>query len=233
VAFGTKGAAGAPAADRKPPLPLFGFDLPPAPPEPGPPPGREEDEHPRRTGEIAPRLGFALPICHGNGGGLGLCDSTGPGRGVGLHALWRVAPYIALGVEGNLARFGIDADAAMAQSTWLGAVVRGYFLERGFLDPYVQTGLGRGSIDTAYDAAGVEVRVGGSGLSTMAGAGLDFWISSHVKAGPQIAYYWTLLGDMRACWGGVCSVSSVGSIGAVASSASIGLTAAVTLGREM
>jgi hypothetical protein len=222
-------------AERDPHTPFLRMDLPPLPPDLGPPPGREEDEHPRRAWEIAPRVGVALPLCHGNAAGQARCDSTGTGEGLGLHALWRVAPYVALGVEGNLLRFGIDADraAGSARSSWVGAVIRGYFLERGWLDPYAQTGFGRGAVDSTYDGSGAMVRVGGSGPATMVGAGLDFWISSHVKAGPAIAYYWTFLGDMRACLGPVCSVTSVGAVGAVASSASISLTVAVTLGREM
>jgi hypothetical protein len=232
-----KSAAATPTADaeRVPQTPRWRLDLPPAPPDPGPPPDREEDEHPRRAWEISPRLGFALPLCHGYAAGQGRCDSTGTGTGMGAGALWRIAPYVALGLEGGLSRFGIDAGVAAgsARSSWVGAVVRGYFLERGFLDPYAQTGFGRGSFDTAYNEGGVEVRLGGSGPATMVGAGLDFWISSHVKAGPAIAYYWAFIGDMRSCSGPVCSVTSVRSAGAVASSASISLTVAVTLGREM
>jgi hypothetical protein len=132
-------------------------------------------------------------------------------------------------------QLAIDAGAAggFTRSSWIGAVVRGYFLERGFLDPYVQTGLGRGSLDVAYDADGVEMRLGGSGLATMVAAGIDFWFSSNVKAGPSIGYYWTFLGDVHACAGPACSTYSVGSTGAASSSASISLTMAVMLGREM
>jgi hypothetical protein len=154
---------------------------------------------------------------------------------MGIAALWRLAPYVAVGVEADVSRFGINGDvgAGWTQSSWLGAAVRGYFLDRGFLDPYVEAGIGRGSIDTGYDTSVLAVRVGGSGLATMVGAGLDFWISSHVKAGPQIAYVWTFLGDVHACAGPVCSATSVGSTGAASSSASIGVTIAATLGREM
>jgi hypothetical protein len=229
LAYPAKSATGAPRGAT------LRFDLPPAPPEPSPAPEREPDEHARRSWEIAPRLGLVMPLCRGDQTGLARCESTGSGDGLGLHALWRVAPYVALGVQGDFARFTIDADTAegSARSIWVGAAVRGYFLERGFLDPYAETGFGRGSVDTIYDVGGTLVSVHGSGAATMVGAGLDFWISSRVKVGPAIAYYWTFLGDVRVCSGAVCSTSNVGSTGAVASHANFSVALSLALGPEM
>jgi len=233
LALAALAAAPRARAERQTQRPVFLFDLPPEPPVPSPPPGRDQQERPRRAGELVARLGFALPVCHGDASGLSRCDSTETGEGLGLGALWRVAPHVALGLEGSVARFGIDAASGWARSSWVGAVVRGYFLDRGWLDPYVQTGLGRGSIDTAYDDGAAEVRLSAAGLGTMVGAGLDFWISGHVKAGPAVFYHWTFFGDGRACAGGVCSAASVATTGAVASSISLSLVLSAAIGPEM
>ena len=206
---------------------------PPAPPEPSPPPRREEEEFPRRAWELAPRLGLAVPLCRGDATGEGRCDQTTTGSAVGAGLLWRIAPYVALGVEADLSSFHLDAAEGSSRSTWVGAVVRGYFLDRGWLDPWVQTGFGRGSIDTAWNGGNLEARFSGSGPATMAQAGLDFWISDHLKLGPAFAYYWTLLRDLRACSGPTCAVSSVGSTGAVGSYATVSIALAIALGREM
>jgi hypothetical protein len=237
LALGSAQAAAA-QPDRaapEPQTPRFRVDLPPAPPDRGPPPGPEPDELARRQWEVSGGLGVALPVCHGDPMGISGCWGTAPGGGLGLGALWRVAPYVAVGVEGSLSRFSVAAggDAGWARSSWLGTVVRGYFLEHGLLDPYVQAGLGRGSIDTTYEQGGVATRVGGAGLSTMVGAGLDFWLSRGVKLGPEIAYRWTFVRDVRACTASMCSVYAVDTAGAAASSASVGVSVAVLLGPEM
>jgi hypothetical protein len=214
--------------------------LPPAPLPPPEAPAPEAEEFARRPWEAFPAVGVSSPFCRGDSFGLGRCADTASGLSMGLGFAYRVTPYVALGVEGGASRFHFDpalrdgpASGASSRSNWLGAVVRGYFLERGRLDPYVQAGFGRGAVNTTYVAQGVDVEVSGAGAATMVGAGLDVWVLPYFKVGPALVYRWAFFHELRVCQAGGCAGTTVGDGGAVGSDVGLRLVGTFALGREM
>jgi hypothetical protein len=209
------------------------LDAPPPTPPPLPPdPAGEPDEHPRRTWELLPQVGAGTPFCRGNALGPGSCTAAGAGAAFGVGALYRLSPYVALGVDLNVASFRLDgslANRAYSQTNWFGLLVRGYFAEHGLLDPYVEMGLGRG----AAESGDADLRVTSAGPSTMAGAGVDFWVLPYLRIGPAASYRWTWLSSVDICSAGRCATASVADGGAVGSYATLSFVATLALGQEM
>jgi hypothetical protein len=216
--------------DTPPPAPL-------APPE-GPAP--EAEEFARRPWEIAPAIGASSPFCHGETLGIGRCGDTSSGSGAGLAFTFRITPYVGLGVAARASRFrfepslgGGEQAAAASASQWIGAFVRGYFLDRGRLDPYVEVGFGRGAVSTTYGTQAGELEIGGAGPATMIGAGLDMWVLPALKLGPSLAYRWAFLSELRVCQAGACGTYAVADGGAPASDVEVSLVGTFAFGREM
>jgi hypothetical protein len=213
------------------------LDAPPPAPAPFPPaPAHEADEYPRRTWEGFPELGVGAPFCRGDSFGLGHCGDSGSGTALGVGALYRVSPYVGLGLEASFAGFGLAIDgrgASYSRASWVGLLVRGYFLDRGSADPYVEAGLGRGSSSAGYGEGASTVSIDASGPSALAGAGVDFWLGSNLRMGPALTYRWTLLTDVRACTGSSCETTSVSVPGAVGSFLTLSFVATLAFGREM
>jgi len=134
------------AAPSAPLPPRFAYlDVPPPsltelPPEPT----REGDEYPRRAWEGFPSGGGGVPFCRGSAFGVGHCGDATTGATVGAGLLYRVSPYVAIGIDASFARFTsrstTTGTAPYSHASWIGLLVRGYFLDRGMLDPYVETG---------------------------------------------------------------------------------------------
>jgi hypothetical protein len=228
------------AGRRSREVPGAGFSFldapPPAPPSLPPPPARESDEYPRRAWEGFPEVGLSAPFCRGDSFGVNHCGDSGTGTAVGGGALYRVSPYVGLGLEASFSRFELAVDGAQAaysRASWVGFLVRGYFLERGAVEPYVETGVGRGSSRAGYSDGVNAVTVEASGPSALAGAGVDFWVTPYLRMGPALTYRWTLLTDVRSCVGSSCETASVADRGAVGSFASLSFVATLALGREM
>jgi len=211
----------------------FGFldQLPPEPPPFPPDPAPEPDEHPRRPWELLPEVGAGSPFCRGNGWGLGLCSGAGAGTALGMGALYRISPFVAIGAGAAFAAFRVrdGGTAPYSRASWMGVLVRGYFAEHGLIDPYVEVGFGRGTADSG---AG-EVRVTGAGPSTMAGAGIDFWVLPYLRLGPALSYRFAWFTDVDVCDGRICSSMSVADVGAVGSYGSVSLVATLALGQDM
>jgi hypothetical protein len=232
LAVGLSTWALAPAARAE--SPRFAFlDAPPPEPAPlAPAPAREADEFARKSWEVFPVAGFAAPFCRGPSLGAGRCGDNGRGTVLGGGALYRLSPYVALGAALSFADFQVDAApgvAAYSRSSFMGLLVRGYFSDRGAVDPYVETALGRGTATSGT----TEVRSESAGLSTTVGAGIDFWVLPVLKLGPALSYRWTWLTDVRTCAGALCETSSVADRGAVGSFVSLSLVATIALGHEM
>jgi len=216
----------------------FSFlDGPPPAPAPLPPaPARESDEYPRRAWEAFPEVGLSTPFCQGDSFGISHCGESGPGTALGGGALYRVSPSVALGLEATFSTFNLTVDGAQeaySRASWLGLLVRGYFLDRGAIEPYVETGVGRGSSSSGYSDGVSRVSVEASGPSALAGAGVDFWVASYLRMGPAFTYRWTYLTGARFCAGSSCDTSSVADRGAVGSFASLSFVATLAIGREM
>jgi hypothetical protein len=205
---------------------------PPAPPAFPPSPGREPDEYPRRNWELVPAAGAGTPFCRGGGFGASSCAQSGAGAAFALSALYRLSPYVALGTSLGLASFRLDGSgtaSAYSRANWLGLLVRGYFAERGSIDPYVEAGFGRGAVESG-DAG---VRMTGAGPSAMAGAGVDFWVLPYLRLGPALSYRWTWLSGVEMCQATACAAASLAERGVVGSYASLSLVATLALGSEM
>jgi hypothetical protein len=206
---------------------LFLDAPPPAPPPFPPDPAPEADEHARRTWELVPEAGVGAPFCRG-GGAIG-CVGAGPS--FAAAALYRFTPYLAFGLDAAFANFRDATGVAGGHSraNWVGLVVRGYFAERGAVDPYVEVGFGRGAVDSG----GGDVRISGSAPSTMARAGVDLWVLPYLRLGPALSYRWTWLSSLDVCQAGTCGTASAGDLGAVGSYASLGLVVTLAMGHEM
>jgi hypothetical protein len=227
-------------ADSRPSTerPRFAFleAPPPAPPPTPPAPARESDEFPRRAWELFPQLGLSAPFCRGDSFGVNHCAGIGNGTSFGGGALFRITPYVALGAEASFSGFDFAVDGAastFSRASWLGLVVRGYFLDRGTVEPYVEAGIGRGTSSSGYGAGAGLVSVEASGPASLVGAGVDFWVSPFLRMGPALTYRWTFLSDVRECTGSVCQAARVADEGAIGSFASVSFVATVALGREM
>jgi hypothetical protein len=209
---------------------------PPAPAPRAPEPAREADEFARRSWEAFPFAGFAAPFCRGPSLGAGRCGESGQGPVLGGGALYRVSPYVALGATVSFASFHLDAApnvSAYSRASFLGLLVRGHFADRGALDPYVETGIGRGTATTGVTDGTGTVESESAGPSATVGAGIDYWVLPFLKLGPAVSYRWTWLTDVRTCAGAACETTSVGDRGAVGSFLSVSLTATLALGHEM
>jgi hypothetical protein len=213
------------------------LDSPPPTPAPLPPaPARESDEYPRRAWEGFPEIGLSAPFCRGDSFGVSHCGDSGTGTALGGGALYRVSPSVGLGLEANFSSFELAVDGAQAaysRASWMGLLVRGYFLDRGAVEPYVETGVGRGDSSAGYTDGVNDVRIEASGPSGLAGAGVDFWVAPYLRMGPAFTYRWTFLTGVRSCVGSTCQTASVADRGAVGSFASLSFVATFAIGREM
>lgn len=220
-------------------MPRFAFlDAPPPPLTDVPPePTREGDEYARRVWEGFPSGGIGTPYCRGSAWGLGHCGDAATGVTVGAGLLYRVSPYVAIGLDASFARFGTRAAtsgaASYSHASWIGLLVRGYFLDRGMLDPYVETGFGQAASTSGYVDAGTDMRTESAAPSVMAGAGIDFWLAPYLRVGPALSYRIAWISDVRGCYAGLCTTHGVDERGTVGSYASFSVRATVALGREM
>jgi hypothetical protein len=233
------GAGSARAGDSPPPAPRFAFldTLPPPLKELPREPTREADEYPRRAWEGFPSGGIGTPFCRGSAFGLGHCGDANSGPTMGAGLLYRVSPYVAIGLDASFARFAsrdsTTGAAAYSHASWVGLLVRGYFLDHGMLDPYVETGVGQGSASAGYVDGATEVRTESAAPSVMAGAGVDFWLAPYLRVGPALNYRLAWITDVRGCYASTCTTYGVDERGTVGSYATLSVRATFALGREM
>jgi hypothetical protein len=238
MAFLSLGTRTVRADDAAPALPRFAYlDAPPPPLGELPPePTREAEEYPRRIWEGFPSGGVATPFCRGSAFGLGHCGDASSGATAGAGVLYRITPYVAIGLDASLARFTshvTGASTAYSRASWVGLLVRGYFLDHGMFDPYVETGFGQGSAVAAYTDGSTEVRTEAASPSFLAGAGVDFWLAPYLRVGPALNYRFAWLTSVSGCVASTCTTYGVDERGAVGSYASFSVRATIALGREM
>jgi hypothetical protein len=165
-----------------------------------------------------------------------LCGTAGAGTALGGGVLYRVSPHVALGAEASWFQFRPDnasAPTAYSNASWLGFIIRGYFLDRSALDPYVETGVGRGAASAGHMSGTDDARTEAAGPSVVASAGIDFWIAPYLRVGPAFAYRWTWLTSVSSCQTSACATVSLAERGAIGSSASLSLLATIALGQQM
>jgi len=203
--------AGPAAAEHAPP-PAIVLEAPPAPELPS-------AEYSRRPFELTPELVLGLPSCADGTTENQRCAGLAGGLGVGGTLLWRPTPYFAFGGTFNALRFGFHPGTgsglseSRASGQFVGVLGRVYFFERGVLDPYLELGLGSGSVETRADEAGEAYDESTSGLAFRTGGGLEFYLGRHVRLGP--AFDWTTfnVSRVRRCGGGRCVALDEGHYG--------------------
>lgn len=212
--------------------------LPPAPPSLPNAPEREASEWARRSWEILPHAGWTTPSCRTAPYGGSACSGVGAGVNVGIGGVYRITPYIGLGAEMTLASFGYDATALGAskgnsRAGLFGPIVRGYFLERGSIDPWVQVGFGMGFVGTSYSGSFGDWKARASGVGLSGAAGVDFWVTRYLKVGPSLSQQFVFPSEVRVCQGDECASYTVSEAGGVTRWLGLGLNVTVAFGQEM
>lgn len=226
------------AASPSAPAASFLDALPPAPPPLPPAPDRETAERARRNWEVVPTVGWTMPSCRPASSGGSVCQGTGAGMNAGIGGVYRITPYVGLGAEVSAAEFRFDAVAAGASSGAsragsIGPIFRGYFLERGGVDPWVQVGFGIGLVQSRFDGLAADVDARATGASVSGGAGVDFWISDSVKLGPALSQHLVFPSEVRVCQKGDCASYTVREAGGVTRWLRLGVVATFAFGEEM
>lgn len=181
----TAGAQPAPAA----PSPYSAWDgqspLPSPPPvlDEAPSPLEREPEWGRRSVELVPEVGFALPRCVAQRSRNSTCATFSGGRIFGFYALYRPTPYFAFGGGALLTEF--EGDAGSTRTVELGALARVYLLESGRVEPYLELWLGGGSQSSRVTAA-PKLNHDASSAGLRVGGGVDFYLAEHVRLGPSL-----------------------------------------------
>ncbi len=159
----------------------------------------------RRPVQLVPGLGVAIPLCLAGTQSSDRCQGVKPGIGIGFSAFWRVNPYFAWG--GGLDIMGyryqpparLDLTNTNAAGVFLGLLGRGYFLDHGALDPYVELGLGGGALGTSHDEQGTRYSETGAGPAVRLGGGFDFFLGRRIKLGPALSYTRVFIDKIRRC----------------------------------
>lgn len=211
---------------------------PPAVPELPPAPEREASEWARKSWEIVPNAGFTLPSCRTAPYGGGACGGVGSGLTAGVGGVYRMTPYLALGAAVELANFRYDASAVGAsggtsRAATVGPIFRAYFLESGSIDPWIQVGFGAAFLGMSYETAGAAWSASASGASVSGAAGVDFWLTPHLKVGPAVGQELVFPTEVRVCQGDGCADYTVSEAGGVTRWLRVGLVATVAFGSSM
>lgn len=228
-----------PAGEKSASLDGFGFldEIPPAPREMPPAPDREAPEYARKSWEIIPNVGWTLPSCKAVDVGGNTCIGVGSGISFGISGVYRITPHAALGAEVEIAEFGYDSPAAgvsgASRAGHFGPIFRTYFLERGFVDPWVQVGFGMGAASTSYANTRGDLSVTASGAAVSAAAGVDFWVTPFLKVGPSVGQQVVFPTEVRVCWNDECSSYTAREAGGMRRWLRLGLVATVAFGQEM
>ena len=212
-------------APSEPPYSAWQGQTPHAPPpalalSAAPPPELPGPELARRPLELSPELLLGFESCADGSTDDARCNGLSAGLGGGGSVLWRASPYFAFGGTLSALSFGFHPPVssglqhARAHGLVWGLLGRVYFLDHGPVEPYLELGLGGGSVsssaresdDVQYDetATGAALRVGGA---------VEFYLSSHVRLGP--AFDWTRfdVAHVNRCAGSDCTRLDLGGYG--------------------
>ena len=161
---------------------------------PTPTPAQTE---PRRPGEAFALLGFGNAVCD-NKKPDSDCPVSG-GLALGLGGDWRFASHWAVGLELAIWSFHVrDAWRGQLQnqatdvsfsSVYIAPIARWYWYDSGMLDPYLQAGIGYGSVNAKASNDAATYDYAAKGLAYILGIGVDFQLSKHFRLGPQFLAY--------------------------------------------
>jgi hypothetical protein len=215
----------APAAVAQPmpgaPVPYAAWDgesplgAPPPVPEETPQPLERSSEFARRSVELDPELGFAMPRCSGRTHAGAPCSALGLGGFAAFSALYRPNPYFAFGGGVLASEFASQGPSAIGDASGrlieLAAVARVYMLESGRVEPYLELWMGGGTQKTAAVPLGApRFEQVSTGVGGRVGGGVDFYLGEHVRLGPSISAVSFFTGESRRCAAGSpCGVYSL------------------------
>lgn len=194
---------------QQPPPPAYGQPAPAEPPpsyqsaqpppsyQPAPPPPAAEPPPSRHPAELFLLLGFGGAVCDNE-----KPDSDCPvdgGVAFGLGGAWRFHPHWAVGGELGFWAFNVRdewrgqlADSATDvkfSSFYLAPMARWYWFDSGTIDPYLQAGIGFGSVQGEAKNASATYTTTAKGLVYLAGIGVEWQLSDLFRLGPQALAY--------------------------------------------
>jgi opacity protein-like surface antigen len=215
---------------------------PHAPPPPimlgaAPAPELPAAEYARRPFELVPELLLGFASCADGSVSDARCSGLSAGLGLGGTLLWRVSPYFAFGGSVADVAFGFHPAAesglqqARANGVFYGILGRVYVTDHGLVEPYLELGLGGGSVSTSAREADDErydETTGGSALRV--GGAVEFFVSRHLRLGP--AFDWTRfdVGHVRRCAGSQCAELDEASYGHGVGFSSVSVRISLLLG---
>jgi hypothetical protein len=202
------------------------FDPPLAAPlERAPAPLSDAPDHARRSYELDSELGIGVPHCPTSDGAG--CPSFTAGTEIGLTLLLRPTPYFAFGANARRFAFGLGGSTSFGEAhgsaLFLGLAGRVYFLDAGFVDPYLELDLGGGSLSLEVNGtARVEERVPFA-FAARSAAGVDFMLTSWLRLGSFLALTRFLPTSVAHCEALGCSARSTGSAWLALGATSLGV----------
>jgi hypothetical protein len=194
--------------------------------ERAPAPLSEAPDHARRSFEFDSELGIGLPHCPSSGGAG--CPSLTAGTELALTLLLRPAPFFAFGANARRFAFGLGgrsgSDEVHGSALFVGVAGRAYFLDSGFVDPYLELDLGGGalSLDVSGSSAHAEERVPFA-FGARSAAGVDFMLSSWLRLGSFLAVTRFLPTSVSHCDALGCAARSAGSSWLAVGATSLGV----------
>ncbi len=193
------------------------YRLPPAAPLPPPlSPLRDAPTYARRSFEFSLGPTAGLLGCTGSAPGSAAeadpCRDLSPAFGAEAIGLFRLSGHWAIGARLEYTHFAWDAGLAFgpqagggtARWPFAGLEGRGYLFDEGAFDPYLGVALGWGLLSMGWREGGAEPSLRRESLATVISTGAQWWVSGHMKVGPELSFLFQPFGGVERCDGGVC-----------------------------
>lgn len=167
-----------------------------------------------------------MPHCP-NSDGAG-CPTLTAGSEIGLTLLFRPTPFFAFGANARRFAFGLGgssgSEEAHGSALFLGLAGRAYFLDAGFVDPYLELDLGGGalSLELSGNGSSAEESVPFA-FGARSAAGVDFMLNSWLRLGSFLAVTRFLPRTVSHCEALGCSARSTGSSWVAVGATSLGV----------
>jgi hypothetical protein len=120
--------------------------------------------------------------------------------------LWRVSPHFAWGGALDLVGFryqpppSLGLHEAAAAAVFFGLLGRGYLLEEGSVEPYVELGLGGGTLARAFrETDETRYTETGAGPALRLGGGVDFYLGTRLRLGPALGWTHVFVDKINRC----------------------------------
>lgn len=141
------------------------------------------------------------------GYGSAVCDNEKPtsdcpvdgGGAFGLGGAWRFHDNWAVGLELASWAFKVrdewrgqlqnPADDVKFSSFYFSPFARWYWFDEGTVDPYLQAGIGLGTVSAEAKNANASYEYNARGIAYSLGIGVDFHVSKLFRLGPQLLGY--------------------------------------------